>query len=219
MKIGNNYSTALAFRATDAKRSFMGDVSDALDKTGEFIKTASDAIDTPEEASVKLVTNQLDNVADSKKTPSWLKSALKYLSAGLSAGVMGYSIYKLPSGIKSIASKFKLGQSVINFTANVKNSVLDKVRDNKVFKTLKYKTFRGIIKAKNFVADKFPSLSKKGKDLALKIKLDKLTKRSLLKGGIASYFAVSTWKEVLAKRNKKEELNKTDDIEVVKDAA
>lgn len=218
MKIGFNYTTNPAFRA-DQKRSFMGEVSEAIDKTGEFIKTASDAIDTPEEASVKLLTNKIDDVAESKKTPSCLKGALKYISAGLSAGVMAYTIYKIPGGVKNILSRFKLGKSIINFTSDVKNSVLDKVADNKLFKNLKYKTFRGIIKIKNYMLEKFPKASEKSKELGLKLNLDKLTKTKIAKGGLASYFGISTWNEVLDKKNKTEEKNKKDDIEVVNDAA
>ena len=167
MKIGINYTSTQNFRANsnEHRRSFMGDISDAIDSTADFMKVAKTAIDSPEEASVKLVTDQIDNVAKSEKTPNWAKTGLKYVSAGLTAGLTGYAAFKAPKGFKNLLSKFKLGRSIIKLASSAKENIgglLKKVKfDSKLLNSAKTKLINGLTSIKNFLTGKFPKLTEK----------------------------------------------------------
>ena len=153
----NTFNQSFRGQNAEHKRSFMGDVSEVLDSTADFMKVAKTAIDSPEEASVKVLTDQIDNVAKSEKTPNWVKTGLKYVSAGLTAGLTGVAIYKAPTGAKNLLAKFKLGRSALNFASTAKESIIGlakKCFDSKILASAKNKMLRAIVSTKKVLVEK-----------------------------------------------------------------
>lgn len=182
---------------TNTADSYMRNSEDIAD----VFWAAKSAIDTPEEVSVKLLTNQLNNLANKEKTPKPVKNGIKYVSAILTGGLTFYAAKKVPAGITKMLSKFKLGQSIVNAGASLKGHIS--------------------VWQKSLKKD-FPKTSKTLGTVKEYLFIDKWAKDGLIKNIVAGTLAISSGKKVLDKYNSAvTEKQKTESIEneAKKDAA
>ena len=205
MKIGAIHNNQSFKSSNEGKRSFMGDVTEFVDSAADFAKVAKSAIDSPEEASVRVLTAQIDNVAQNKKTPGWARTGLKYLSVGLTTGIMGVAAYKTPRGVKNIAKrleKFKLVGYVAGLYRSSRAVIyknMKKVGGNELIKSVNEKIRGGIVGSREFFVEKFPKTTEKITKLSKKLHLNGLTKENTLKGIFAGVVGISSGKKVLNK--------------------
>lgn len=187
MQISNVNYNDQAFKGS--RRRFIDEFSNTFDTTmrnsediADVFWAAKSAIDTPEEVSVRLLTNQLNNLANKKRTPKPVKNTIKYVSAVLTGGLTFFAAKKVPAGIKKLFSKFKLGQAVINAEESLNKHLM--------------------VWQKSLKKD-FPKTSKTLGTVKEYLLIDKWAKDGLIKNLVAGVLAISSGKKVLDNYNKK----------------
>ena len=224
MKIGivNSY---LSFKANDnenrSKKSFMGRVSDgisgaidgvttAIDSTSkaaeglsDIAKSARNALSSPEEATIGVLTDQIDDkVVNNEKVPNWIRKTASYGSAVLAAGGTFIAIRKTPGVINNFVvknlGKFRIGSKILDGFTSVKQSLgrfADAIGRERVNSLL--------TRAGSFISEKTPKFIKTACE---KVKLNKLkdwTKGDYIKNGVAALLGFQTGGSVLSKHQNK----------------
>ena len=230
MKIGiiNSYQS---FKANDSKKtqkSFMGritesfsgaidGVTNAIDTTSkaaesisEIARSAGNIFKTPEEATIIVLTDQIDNkVVNNEKYPEWLRKTAAYGTAGLAATGTFIAVRKTPGVIKRFMvknlCKFELGKKILRGYGSAKKALgrfmnmLGKERIGNILSSVG-----------SFISEKTPNFIKKA---CKKVKLDKLKNLSFgdyVKNTVALILGYQTGEKVLNKNQGKFNTTKTD---------
>ena len=206
----NNCQKSFMGRVSDGISGAIDGVTSAIDTTSkaaegfsDIAKSARNALSSPEEATIGVLTDQIDDkVVNNEKVPNWLRKTASYGSAALAAGGTFIAVRKTPGVIKNFIvnnlSKFKWGKSILNGLSSVKKSMCRFA--NMLGKEQLSNLFKRIGKFINKKSPKFIKSSIK------KCKLDKIknwTSGDYAKNAVAAYLGYQTGGNVLNKHQDK----------------
>ena len=203
-----------------SKTSLIDQFSSVLDSSSKDIGTVADviiatknAVDTPEETTLRVMSEKLDNVVESEKSPSWVKKPLKYIVAatvGIGAWFATSKGLKAPGKIMNFAkkqlAKSKSGTSILKFASNMKEKTIDFVKafkfKDKSFTTSINDFFNGKKKGiTKFIKKHFPETRKKFLKFTKSQKLDKLNVKDYIRNGIGLAAGITSGKKYIDKKS------------------
>ena len=189
--------------AIDGVSSAIDNTSKAAESLSDIAKSARNALSSPEEATIGVLTDQIDNkVVNNEKVPNWLRKTASYGTAVLAAGGTFIAIRKTPGVIKEFMvknlNKFSIGKNILNNITSLKQSfckfanAIGKDRINNILKTVG-----------SYINDKTPSFIK---TVCEKVKLNKLkdwTAGDYAKNIVATILGYQTGLNILHKNQNK----------------
>ena len=225
-----------SFGSTRNNEAF--EFSNFLDSTGkrtaqltDLFIAANSAIGSPEEATIKILNNRLDEVVNDKKTPGWVRKPATYISAAaisVAAYIAATKSLKTPGialrYMKRKCANNKFGQSVLRFGTTIKESALKvakalKLKDNKYFNKASQFISKEAASARDFITGKFPKVTEKISKAGKFLKIDKWNKKDYLRNIFAGYIGFASGKRYINKHSdavvtKPQSADNLDDLEI-----
>ncbi len=213
--IMNNFSTFF-----DSTSKDFGTVADVLIAT-------KNAVDTPEETTIRVMSEKLDDVVNSEKSPSWIKKPLTYVVAATITGLTWFAsakALKAPGKVlnysKKYLSKSKVGTSILNFADTIKeksSAVVNafKIKDKTIPQSISdfFKNRKKSIS--KYFKKNFPETRKNFNNLLKKLKMNKWTTKDYVRNTLAAITGVSSGKRYINKHSESAKImpKETDNID------
>ena len=211
---------------------FLNSTTEKTAQIADLAVAVNTAIGSPEEATIKVLNDKLDNVAQNEKYPKWVRKPLTYIASGafaISVYFAATKSMKTPRiAINYIKNHFgdkKVVTTLSNFASTVKekaSNVANVIRNKKAYKTIAEFLLNKFTALKNYSTQKMPKVTKCLKDIYTKLEFNKWGKKDYIRNLIAASIGLSSGKKYLDKHSVKNEKTKNIDYDAelnIKEAA
>lgn len=195
------------FKLMNDFSAVLSDTSNKTAQLADVMVAVNSAIGSPEEATIKVVNDKLDDFASNEKNPNWIKKPAKYIGTVLVTGFTAYAAsktLKAPSAIlktmKKHLSKVNSINNIMNYVSKIKGNVFEAIESLKLTDKKLYKTVSGFLSARAASVNKFIQ-QKTPKFLKQITKIDKWGKKDYVRNSLAALIGLSSGRKFLNKHS------------------